>query len=71
VVEVRSRSKRSFTTGFGSIAEVKRRRVRLAAQQLWRVRYARDDSVSRLRIDAATVTFDGDVATLEYCAAAF
>jgi putative endonuclease len=72
VVEVRSRGPRSWTTGFGSIQEPKRRHIRRAARRLWRVRYAHDPSVSRLRIDAATVTFTSNGhAQVTYCPAAF
>ena len=72
VVEVRFRGARAWTTGFGSIQEPKRRHVRRAAQRLWQRRYARDPSVSRLRIDAAAVTFDAQGrALVNYCPAAF
>lgn len=72
VVEVRSRGPRAWTTAFGSIMGPKRRHVRRAAHRLWRQRYARDPSVSRLRIDAATVVFTADGrALVDYCPAAF
>lgn len=72
VVEVRSRGVNAWTSAFGSIMGPKRRHVRRAAQRLWRQRYARDASVSRLRIDAATVQFDSrGVPLITYCPAAF
>lgn len=71
VVEVRFRSAGAWTSGFGSILPEKRRRVRRAAQRLWRIRYAKDPSVSRLRIDAAAVVLrDGEYA-VTYCPGAF
>lgn len=72
VVEVRCRSASSWTTAFGSILEGKRRHIRRAAQRLWRERYKHDPSVSRLRIDAATVVFEaGSRPIVDYCPAAF
>lgn len=71
VVEVRSRAGSSYTTGFGSLSETKRRRVRLAAERLWQRRYALDGTAQRLRIDAATVRFTQAGVVLEYCEAAF
>lgn len=72
VVEVRCRSATSWTTAFGSILEAKRRHIRRAAQRLWRERYKHDPSVSRLRIDAATVVFDASSRpVVAYCPAAF
>jgi putative endonuclease len=72
VVEVRSRSARSWTTSFGSLNGKKRYRVRLAGQRLWERRYRHDASVNRLRFDAASVSFgpDGE-AVIEYAVAAF
>jgi Holliday junction resolvase-like predicted endonuclease len=72
VVEVRFRGAGAWTTGFGSIQEPKRRHVRRAARRLWQKRYAHDLSVSRLRIDAAAVTFDPQgCLRVNYCPAAF
>lgn len=71
VVEVRVRARGSFTTAFGSVSRQKQLHVRRAASRLWRRRYAHDPSAERLRIDVATVDFDGPVPTLEYCAGAF
>jgi putative endonuclease len=70
VVEVRTRGRGARTTGFGSLSAVKRDRIRRAAGSLWRRRYARDPSVSRLRIDAAAVTFDAGETHITYCAGA-
>lgn len=71
VVEVRFRSASAWTSGFGSILPEKRRRVRRAAERLWRARYARDTSVSRLRIDAAAVVLRGGQYEVTYCPGAF
>lgn len=71
VVEVRARSRDAWTTGFGSITQAKRRRVRQAAERLWRRRYKNDPSAKRLRIDAAAVLFDGDDLRVHYSIAAF
>jgi putative endonuclease len=71
VVEVRFRGAGSWTSGFGSILPEKRRRVRRAAEILWRRRYARDASVSRLRIDAAAVVLEGTAYRITYCPGAF
>jgi len=71
VVEVRMRGSTSWTTGFGSIDAKKRLRVRRAAERLWRERYRHDASVERLRIDAASVHFEGGATRIEYRKAAF
>jgi putative endonuclease len=71
VVEVRFRGAGSWTSGFGSILPEKRRRVRQAAHQLWRSRYARDESVTRLRIDAAAVVMRDGRFLITYCPGAF
>jgi putative endonuclease len=71
VVEVRTRSGRAWTTGFGSLDGKKRYRVRLAGQRLWQRRYRHDASVNRLRFDAASVVFGPRGAEIEYVEAAF
>jgi Holliday junction resolvase-like predicted endonuclease len=71
VVEVRERGPGAWTSGFGSIDSKKRLRIRRAAERLWQRRYRDDASVDRLRIDAASVTFDGDRPIIEYVKAAF
>lgn len=71
VVEVRARAPGSWTTGFGSILPAKRRRVRWAAERLWRLRYARDRSAQRLRIDAAAVYFEHGEERVVYSPGAF
>lgn len=71
VVEVRSRGSGAWTSGFSSINGTKRKRIRDAGQRLWDRRYRNDASVSRLRYDAASVTFTSPVPTLEYVRAAF
>lgn len=71
IVEVRARTAAAWTSGFGSIDGKKRLRIRRAAERLWQRRYKSDASVARLRIDAASVTFDGDVPRIEYAKAVF
>jgi putative endonuclease len=71
VVEVRTRGKGAWTTGFGSLDAGKRRRIRLAGERLWDRRYAKDVSAERLRFDAASVTFENGVARVEYAPGAF
>jgi putative endonuclease len=67
VVEVRFRSATSWTTGFGSILPEKRKRIQRAARRLWRVRYAHDSSVARLRLDAAAVVLTEGRYVITYC----
>lgn len=71
VVEVRTRSATSWTTGFGSLDPRKRASVRRAAERLWQRRFKKDESVDRIRIDAASVKFENGEATIEYVKAAF
>jgi putative endonuclease len=71
VVEVRSRSSGSWTSGFGSLDGRKRYRIRLAGLRLWQRRYCHDPSVNRLRFDAASVVFGPNGVEIEYVEAAF
>lgn len=71
VVEVRSRGSGALTRPFGSFDSIKRQRIRRAGERLWQRRYRNDESVERLRFDAASVTFVENVARVEYVAAAF
>ena len=72
VVEVRTRGSSAWTTGFGSIDGRKRQLIRRAGERLWQRRYKSDPSVSRLRFDAASVSFDEQGrADVEYVPAAF
>jgi putative endonuclease len=71
VVEVRSRSARAWTTGFGSLDGRKRHRIRLAGARLWQQRYQHDPRVKRLRFDAASVRFTPSGVEIEYVEAAF
>jgi putative endonuclease len=72
VVEVRTRGPGSFVRALDSIDRSKRARVRAAGGRLWRERFARDQSVERMRFDLAAVAFDeaGD-ASVEHLRAAF
>lgn len=71
VVEVRTRSERSWTSGFSSIDGKKRMRLRHAAERLWNRRYKNDPSVERLRIDVASVTYSEGGAQVDYVSGAF
>jgi Holliday junction resolvase-like predicted endonuclease len=71
IVEVRTRGRAAWTSGFGSLTSLKRERIRRAGQRLWRQRYERDPSAARLRFDAACVHFDAGQASVEYVVAAF
>ena len=71
IVEVRSRGRSSWTSGFGSLDGRKRHRIRLAGLRLWQRRYRHDASVKRLRFDAASVVFGPQGAEIEYVEAAF
>lgn len=71
VVEVRTRGAGAWTTGLGSMSPAKRERIRRAGQRLWRDRFKGDPSVERMRFDAASVTFQGDRADIDYVVAAF
>jgi putative endonuclease len=72
VVEVRTRGSGAWTSAFGSIDSRKRQRIRRAGERLWQRRYQKDESVERMRFDAASVTFDANgSAQIEYVEAAF
>lgn len=71
VVEVRTRGATAWTSGFGSLTNAKRERIRRAGQRLWRQRFQRDPSVLMLRFDAACVCFEGELARVDYVPAAF
>jgi putative endonuclease len=72
IVEVRFRSARSLTSGFGSLSAAKRQRVRRAGERLWHAEYRHDPTIERMRFDAASVHFDRDGrALVEYAMAAF
>jgi len=73
VVEVRTRGPGALVRALDSIDVRKQRRLRFAAQRLWRDRFARDRSVERLRFDCVSVTFDGATgdARVEHVRAAF
>jgi putative endonuclease len=71
IVEVRTRSESALTTGFGSIDQAKRQRIRRAGERLWRERYRDDRRVDHLRFDAASVSFVTGLPVVSYCRAAF
>ncbi len=64
MVEVRARGPRSLQGPFASVAGPKLRRLRLAAQRLWR-RFSHDPTLRRLRLDVAAVDLSGPVVTIE------
>ena len=71
IVEVRTRGRGAWTSGFGSLTPLKRQRIRRAGQRLWRQRFERDPSAAQLRFDAACVCFDAGQVSVEYVVAAF
>jgi len=72
IVEVRTRGSRSYQRALDSIDPKKRARLRAAGQRLWASRFARDESIERMRFDALAVSFDVDDQPLvEHIRAAF
>ena len=73
VIEVRTRGTGALQSAFGSIGHEKRTRIRRAGDRLWNRRYCRDESVSRMRFDAASVVLatNGDAPVIDYAPAAF
>jgi putative endonuclease len=66
VVEVRTRGKGALQGAFESIGATKRARLRKAVERLWREKLEAMKDVERVRIDAAAVTFDRGITTVEY-----
>lgn len=71
IVEVRHRGDSAWEGGLGSIRHRKQERVRRAGERLWRARYSRDESVDRMRFDAASVSFRDGSWSVEHAVAAF
>lgn len=71
LVEVRRRGPSARTTGFGSLTELKKTRLRRAGERLWNRRYKNDPSVERLRFDFAAVRVDESGLSIEYVRGAF
>ena len=71
LVEVRTRSARSWTSAFGSVDGWKRTRLRRAAERLWRRTFRFRPEYDRVRCDVASVTWDQGVPKVEYVRAAF
>ena len=71
LVEVRTRSERSWTSGFGSVDGWKRTRLRRAGERLWRRHYRFDSGLDHVRFDVASVTFRAGQPQVEYVRAAF
>jgi len=66
VVEVRTRGKHSYETGFSSISPRKRSRLLQATEQLWSTTLCHMPEVQRVRIDVASVSFERSGVSLEY-----
>jgi Holliday junction resolvase-like predicted endonuclease len=72
IVEVRFRGSSAWTSAFGSVDGVKRRRIRTAGERLWDRKLKYDLRLERMRFDTASVTLDetGE-SRVEYVAGAF
>jgi Holliday junction resolvase-like predicted endonuclease len=70
VVEVRTRGPGSFVGPLASIDAKKRAALLRAAERLWQGTLKAIDGVARMRIDVATVEFDGDRTLVDYFEAA-
>jgi putative endonuclease len=66
IVEVRTRGSGSLQGALASIDGKKRMRLRRATERLWRSKLAAVEEIERVRIDAAAVTFSGDLTRVEY-----
>ena len=66
VVEVRTRGEGSYVGALASVDGVKRRRLLLAVERLWRERLSRMDGIERVRIDVAAVRFASGRTEIEY-----
>jgi putative endonuclease len=71
IVEVRTRGEGAFTRGLESVDAKKRMRITRAAERLWRTKLSKMPGIERVRIDVASVTFDGAETHVEYIEAAF
>jgi putative endonuclease len=71
LVEVRTRSRDSWTSALGSIDGMKRTRLRRAGERLWRRHYKFRADFDHVRFDVAAVTWTDGVAEVEYIRAAF
>lgn len=72
IVEVRARERGAYGSPFRSITWKKAKRVRAAGHALWRARFCKDPSLSRMRFDIVAVTFSGDAeVVIEHARAAF
>ncbi len=71
LVEVRTRSRQSWTSAFGSIDGWKRTRLKRAGERLWRRHYQYRPDFDHVRFDVAAVTWKDGQAQVEYIRAAF
>jgi putative endonuclease len=71
LVEVRTRSRHSWTSGFGSVDGWKRTRLRRAAERLWRRHFKFHPNIDHVRLDVASVTWERGEPHVEYVRAAF
>jgi putative endonuclease len=64
VVEVRTRGRTSWQTAFGSVSGPKRRRLRAAAERIWK--QARlDSTLERVRVDVIAVDLEATPVRIE------
>ena len=71
LVEVRTRSRDSWTSALGSVDGWKRTRLRRAGERLWRRHYKFRPEFDHVRFDVAAVTWQDGQAEVEYIRAAF
>jgi len=71
LVEVRTRSPRSWTSALGSIDGWKRVRLRRAGERLWQRRFKYRQDLDHVRFDVASVSWNGSALEIEYVKAAF
>lgn len=71
LVEVRTRSPGSLTSGLSSVGPTKLLRLRRAGERLWNREFRYDPTCTRLRFDLAAVTVTNERAEIEYVRAAF
>ena len=71
LVEVRTRSRGSWTSAFGSVDGWKRTRLKRAGERLWRRHYKFHPDFDHIRFDVASVTWKDGRPQVEYIRAAF
>lgn len=71
VVEVRTRSPSSLTSGLSSVGPAKILHLRRAGERLWNRAFRHDPTCTRLRFDLAAVSRTQNGASIEYVRGAF